>query len=228
MYDVRHWEETDEQIDNIVDILYKYVGFKTNGVFVEVGGFDCRQWSPSYPLAKHYGWSGVYFEPQPDLAAKCRRNHGPNVTIIEKAISNYTGRATLFLGGSISTIVEQERDLYMSIPVFACTGHADGKTVEVDVAILGDELTKAGIHPGFDLLVIDVEGAEVDVLSVFDISYWRPTIVAVETRKKYWDHRLAAQAPWVDSFMQCNGYREIQADHINSVYVRHVEATGEN
>lgn len=222
MYDVSYWEQIDGQIDDWEMLVLAHVGFKTgpDAVFVEVGGFDCRQWSPCYPLAKYYGWTGVFFEPQPDLAAKCLQHHGPNVTVVQKAISNRGGTATLFLGGSISTIIAEERDLYLSLPELSWTGHKEGRSIEVEVAPLHDELERLGIAPGFDVLVIDVEGAETDVLSTFDISYWRPALVAVEVRERFRDKRLAAQAPFVNAYMQEGGYSVVYSDHINNVYAK--------
>jgi FkbM family methyltransferase len=93
------------------------------------------------------------FEPNPECAAQARRNAALNgfshVEVIEAAVSSASGRARLHLGGTnlSSTIVDA----------------APGP--EIDVALMSvDDFIRDRAARGPTLVMIDVEGAEVDVL----------------------------------------------------------------
>lgn len=210
----------DNQIPAWNEILIKHIGERTDGFFVEVGAFDGIQWSPSRTLALA-GWGGIFFEPQLGEYFRLRANYidRPDIACIRKAISNFVGKATLFLGGSISTIREDSKNLYMDIPEFQSTGLGNGLTEEVDVSTLDNELEALSAPTGFEVLVIDVEGSEQDVLDGFSIEKWKPRLVVIETHEHFPDERLSAKAKQIDKYMIEAGYRKIGSDHINSIYV---------
>ena len=70
-----------------------------------------------------------------------------------------------------------------------------------------------------DLLVIDVEEAEIEVLKGFTIEHYNPTMVIIELHEKQGTkpHQKGWQTPWVDEYMK--GYTKIYADQINTIYV---------
>lgn len=211
------------QVPGLGDILMDAFGYIIDGFFVEVGAFDCQQWSPSYPLAR-LGWSGIFFEPQLDLYYECVKKFSesyPRVTIVNKAISNYVGATDLYLGGSLSTINREARDLYMDIPGLQSTGLGDGISETVQVSTLDTELVERMAPENFELLVIDVEGEEINVLNGFSIEIWAPWIVIVEAHEQFPDERLAEKAVPINEYMDRVGfYDKIYSDHINNVYRR--------
>lgn len=209
------------QIKGLDKILEDCIGYKTDGVFVEVGGFDCKQWSPCWPLALA-GWRGLYFEPQIDLYYQCLKNleKYPNVTVVNKAISNYIGEATLHLGGSLSTLSEETRNLYLDVDEMKSTGLGNDKKINVTVSTLDHELTHLEFPMGFDLLVIDVEGEELHVLEEFSIGVWKPKLVVVEAHEQHWDARMHQKAEPINRYMEIFGYNKIYSDHINNIYCR--------
>jgi FkbM family methyltransferase len=123
--------------------------------------------------ARHVGPTGhVYaFEPVPDNADLVRRNaerNGlSNVTVVEKAVSDTSGRGELVLaeysgGAALSTATR---------PPDATT------TISVELVTIDDAVSTAMPPPA--LVKIDVEGAEIDVLRGMadTIRKHRPTIV---------------------------------------------------
>lgn len=70
-----------------------------------------------------------------------------------------------------------------------------------------------------DLLVIDVEEAEIEVLKGFTIEHYNPSMVIIELHEKQGTapHQKGWQTPWVDDYMK--GYTKIYADQINTIYV---------
>lgn len=195
-------------------------GVISDGRFIEVGAFDCRNWSNTYGLAE-MGWSGVYFEPMQKAVSACLENLAgmeDRVTVIRAALSDWSGQAKLYLGGSLSTIKEEARDIYLSMDWSRVTGLADGKTELVPVDTLDNQLNLLEWQPGFELLVVDVEGSEIDVLNGFDVSHWKPLIAIVETHDKFDNVRLRAKSDLIDEYFIKDGYSKFYSDHINTVY----------
>lgn len=209
------------QIVNLVDIYMDMFGYIDYGYFVEVGAWDGLQWSNTSGLLDA-GWTGVYFEPQPEVFDKLVANHGENsnAILINKALSDYVGVADLYLGGSVSTIHRETRDNYLKMGAFAQTGLASEETVTVPVSSLDVELNKLEIPVGFEVLVIDVEGSEMDVLDGFSIHKHKPQLVIIEAHEKHPDSRINYKAVCINAYMEDYGYECIQSDTINNIYKR--------
>jgi len=209
------------QIVNLVDIYMDMFGYMDNGYFVEVGAWDGIQWSNTSGLLEA-GWTGVYFEPQPEVFDKLVANHGENsnAILINKALSDYVGVADLYLGGSISTIHKETRDNYLKLGAFAQTGLASEETVAVPVSNLDVELGGLETPVGFEVLVIDVEGSEMDVLNGFSIHTYKPQLVIIEAHEQYEDERLNKKAACINAYMEDYMYECIQSDTINNIYKR--------
>lgn len=207
------------QIPGLADIYMETFGYKTNGHFIEVGAFDCYTWSNTWPLAS-VGWRGLYYEPQPKLADACRERYVgmDNITVCQLALGNTPGKETFYLGGSLSTLDKITRDKYMRLPWARSTGHGENQTIVVDVSTLDIELRKHEWPVGFDVLVVDVEGSEMDVLNGFSISKWRPRLCIIETHDKLGDPELSGKAPLIDAYFEFSGYAKIYTDTINSIY----------
>ena len=105
------------QIPKWDEKVFDAFGYREDDFFVEVGANDGVNWSPACMLARA-GWAGIFFEPQTRAWNKLVANYGANksrIQLVKKAISNFTGTTELFLGGSVSTIVEDMKDLYLTI-----------------------------------------------------------------------------------------------------------------
>ncbi len=59
-------------------------------------------------------------------------------------------------------------------------GYHTGESVGAPQRTLDHFLLAAGVPPGFELLVVDVEGLEWEVLLGFSALRWRPRVVIVE------------------------------------------------
>ena len=70
------------EIGLILHEIYQIVlGYKANGVFVEVGANDGKTGSFTYNLA-NTGWKGLYIEPVPRIYQECKKNHENNDVIV--------------------------------------------------------------------------------------------------------------------------------------------------
>lgn len=212
------------QVVGLAQMLNEYIGYKEDGFFVEIGAFNCQNWSNTVGLVQ-MGWSGIYVEPVPDMANECREFHkgNPKIRIEQAVIGSRNATAKLYLGGSNSTIVEEMIDLYNDNEWAKYSGLNRDNFIMVDMHTMDMLLYNMDVEPGFDLVVIDVEGAEVDVLGGFDIKYWRPTMAIVEVHEHEKDKALRFAARPINKYFKTNKYLMIYSDHINNVYVRQDE-----
>jgi FkbM family methyltransferase len=159
------------------------------GTFVEAGAHDGYTQSNTYYLERHRGWSGVLVEAVPELAARCRRRRRSS-TVVGCALVGPD-----FAGGSVEV---QFGDLMSTVG--GDGSHAAGGlavagrraySTEVPGRTLSDVLDDAGTTR-IDLLVLDLEGRELDVLAGLDLDRHPPMFVLIETLDR------AAQQPAID------------------------------
>ncbi len=208
------------QVPNLNKIMLEHIGYKTDGVFVEIGAFDGYMWSNTYGLGA-IGWKGLLFEPQKEMYHKCVAHHkdNDNIKVVRMALSDWQGSTDLFLGGSISTISEYTKKIYLDISWAKGTGLAKNLTENVQVSTLAHELAARSWPAEYDLLVVDVEGSELAVLAGSEQLACRPKLAIVETHAKNKDARLSSKAKPIDTFFDDLGYIKVQEDTINTIYV---------
>lgn len=178
------------------------------GTFVEVGAFDGMHYGCTWGLAVA-GWRGVYVEAHPDFAKQCihvHRGH-PKVDTFAVACGPTEGFTELTVYGACSTTVlsrwNKEWGMDESTP-----------KIRVPMRTLDSILEEAKVTE-IDLLVVDVEEAEIGVLQGLTI---KPKVAIIELHEgcgrgidqKGW------QTPWVDEYFK--GYEKIYFDRINTIY----------
>lgn len=168
------------------------------------------------------GWDGIAIEPQLGFFSECAELYEDNPRIILEncCIGRENGRTKLYLGGSNSTIISEMIDVYNSMGWSRISGLNREKFIECDLFTLDFILDKHNWQPRFDVLIIDVEGAELDVLSGFSLDKWFPKIAIVETHALYPDECLGGNAETINEYFADCRYQKISEDHINSIYVR--------
>ena len=81
-------------------------------------------------------------------------------------------------------------------------------------------LESSSVPKHFDLLVIDVEGAEIDVLLSFNIARWFPKMIIIEAHELHENPKLSRHAEMINDHMETYLYTKIYSDSFNNVYVR--------
>lgn len=214
------------QIKNLPQILEDIFSEKTDGLFIEIGGHDGYSWSNTWGLAE-IGWKGIYFEPVEELARECSIRHKDNkVKVYPYAVGDFNGMATLFMDadGKDSSCATIDLDTALE-NVYARYSYAATRNVKMVTLdwILDDIFPQAGRSVfgfEFDLLGIDVEGAELRVLDGLDLDKWRPKMIIIETHAQHWKPEWNRNYPSINRILTEAGYTEIQSDLINSIYVR--------
>jgi 2-O-methyltransferase len=210
------------QIQNLVSIYQKYFPNKTDGVFVEVGAFDGESYSNTSGLAD-IGWSGIYVEPVPAYANLCANRHAQNnVKVVNAAIhpENEGQFIEIFVGDAFTTLLADHVSLYKQLPYAA---HNDFNQSMCQTMRLDSVLHNNAILPGFDLLVIDVEGMEEKVFESFRLSEWNPRMLIVELVDKNGDFQgspeMIQSSIRVRNKILASDYESIYEDHINTIFI---------
>lgn len=208
------------QIPRLGDLYAAYFGERSHGFFVEIGAFDGEYASNTSGLAD-LGWSGVYAEPVERNYEACRERHKDNgaVSVRRVAIGDRPGKAQIDVAGPLSTMDAETRATFEGLD-WARDWFAGAQRESVEQMTLDAFLALMRVEPGFDLLVIDVEGAEWSVLQPFDLRKWRPAMVIIELHDQNPDYaHLRSRANAIVSYFAESHYKVIYKDFTNTVYV---------
>lgn len=200
----------DCQIPGLVDFYERHFPNPT-GTFVEIGAFDGRVVSNTCGLADA-GWTGYYVEAHPEFARVCGLNHAknPGVRVFNTAVGDHQGEIDLYVVGECSSTVwnQTTRDW----------GGSLDRKIRVPITTLDELLERMGVQPAFELLIIDVEGAELGVLAGFTVGRWQPQMVIIETHEMDNNAERRAKAAPITAYFVAAGYSKVYTDHINSIF----------
>lgn len=178
MYEIVDTCQVDR--DLLQKIYLEVFGFRNNGFFVEAGAYDGKKFSNTYGLSKA-GWSGLYIDPVIELLQECMNNHSfnNNIQYANCAVSNYDGIATLYIGDWASTICDEIMRNNPSLSI--------KNSRKIEVYKLDTLLKRFNVPIGFDMLVIDTEGNDLNVLESFSILEYIPKLVITEYTHETFD-----------------------------------------
>lgn len=182
-----------------LDLIRAFFEPWQTGFFLDVGTNMPVVLNQTYEL-EQAGWSGLLFEPQPELEAEIRASR----------------RATLY---QIACGPPERNDSRMRLHLLGgqsslrpgTTAHRDEyrETVEVPVRTLDSVLEAEGVDK-VDFVSIDVEGFELDVLRGFSLSRYRPDLILIE------DHVRTLE---LHRYLLAQDYRLIERTFLNNWYV---------
>jgi hypothetical protein len=95
---------------SLSDVFTFIWGYKTEGLFVEIGGYDGESFSNTSCLAD-MGWRGAYAEPIPSFAAACKARHAGNAGVVvhQSCVGEVDGaQVTISTAGPFSSAVADE------------------------------------------------------------------------------------------------------------------------
>lgn len=144
--------------------LLEHVTAARSRLFIEFGANDGLQQSNTYVLERDHGWQGVLIEPVPQLAAEC---------VLNRPLAQVVSGAVASPNASGSTIGVVDADLMSEV------GPSRQFSVGITLSTVIDELTAGDIG----LVIVDVEGHELDALHGLDLSRHRPEFILVETAR---------------------------------------------
>ena len=148
------------------------------GFFVEIGLMNGREYSNTYLLEKEFSWQGIVVEPNTryhaDIACnrQCRVDH--------RAVTGCSGNMARFkdisvqpgLSGLVQHFQPDDHRLTRDQDI--------GNEFMVETVSMHDMLLQHDAPRHIDYVSIDVEGAEIEILSNFDWTQWNIDIMTVE------------------------------------------------
>jgi FkbM family methyltransferase len=198
-------------------------GLKTDGTFVEVGAYDGETVSNTSGLAD-LGWTGLYVEPVERYAAACARRHAANkrVSVANCAVGTEPAVVDLHFGDGLTTALDDQVEMYEQIDW--TKGFHTGQRIRAQQYRLEQLLIAADIEPGFELLVVDVEGSEDAVFDSFDLDVWKPKVMIVELVDHHPDFQsfehVTKRSSDLRKRIERHGYRAHYADEVNTIFSR--------
>jgi FkbM family methyltransferase len=184
-------------------IVRHFFGDREAGTFVDVGCYHWKQFSTTYYLEAHLGWSGIGIDALPSLRAGYEKNRKRTRFFNYLVGDESGGVATLFAAGPLSSTDEARIEAWGQ----------EGKPIEVPRITLNDLLDAAGVEK-IDFLSMDIEQAEPAALAGFDIERFRPELVCIEATE-------SVREP-IAAYFDAHGYERIDAylsyDPVNWYY----------
>ena len=148
------------------------------GVFLEIGANDGFSQSNTYYLERVLGWHGVLIEAVPSLFRSCRKLRKRSVTF-NRACVGPDGPAQIDI--ALLGLMSVALGLQDSGEESGRLGHRPPKTITVPTATLSELIDQSGTS-SIDFMSVDVEGAELAVLSGLDLGRHAPGYLLVETK----------------------------------------------
>lgn len=208
------------QIPNLASLYEQFFGRRSDGFVVEIGAFDGKTFSNSTALTSR-GWSALLCEPVPQFAQLCRERYRNNerVEIVETAVGATSGTTSIKVAGALSTTNSTLATEYRSHR-WSRKGLAKARDLSVNVVTLNELLSKRGVNPNFEVLIVDVEGQESEVFAGFDLAYWKPKMMIVELVDTHPDLKSTRgeDARLSRKIIDC-GYGIVFKDSINTIFI---------
>lgn len=193
-------------------ILQEVFGDRAEGYCVEIGAYDGRAGSASYPFEKR-GWHCLLVEPIPERAEEILKHRA--CIVVNCAVSDKEGTASFFVAEN----VEEMSTLDLTPDRLEWIEHVGGavKEIKVRTATL-DSLLAEAAFPEIQFITIDVEGHEMEVLKGFTLEAHRPRIVIIENNSASDDPRATGGDPHVGRHMSEHGYVHFRRTGVNEWY----------
>jgi hypothetical protein len=179
-----------------------YIVHGKKGVFVEAGANHYQELSSSYFFEKCLGWTGLCIEPQKQYHRGFERHR--SCQLVPNCLSKE--HKHMMIGG-----MPAHRGAGMFVRPIPADGNIPTNFERIDCAPL-----QSMIPPGqvVDLLVLDVEGAEMIILDTiaWDTLKFRALLIETEKMNSVTKLRLKAD-------MQARGYRVLEELRIDTLFV---------
>lgn len=215
------------EVPTIVDIYRKYLPTLDTGSFVEVGAYDGETHSNTAMLADN-GWTGLYVEPVPEFAKKCKQRHKNNdVMVVTAAAGEDCGLIAIHVAEQLTSTNHEFSELCNNMPDCEFKAYYDNASKYGASALelpLDFILLLANYDYDFDVLVLDTEHTEDKILYRFPLAYWVPKIIVIEMHEQSeaWQQHKFVQdkCSFINKLMSDTGYDKVYTDDTNTVFVR--------
>lgn len=198
------------------EVYEKYFGYKTDGTFVEVGAHDGYSFSNTWELVQA-GWRGIMYEPMKELFEKCQSLYiNKSVTVIQSCVGAFCGEVDLFVAGCPTIDLETVERSPWGFK------YDRANTIKSPITTLNVSLQELKWDHDFDVLCVDVEGAELQVLNGINLSLWRPKLIIIETHEGHPDVARRYHVQAINDYFFLEDYTKVQVDGLNTMFLRNL------
>lgn len=164
------WSQNGEDV-----VLWRALRDVEHGMYVEVGA-NHPTWLSMTKAFYDLGWRGITIEPMHALA-ELHRTERPADDLIEAAVTSRAPERVLLHQIEDTGLSTLEDDVSRRHAGEGWTVHdVDVATVRLDDVLAAHDCDHRELH----FMTVDVEGAELDVLSTLDLRRFRPWVLVVE------------------------------------------------
>jgi len=216
----RHGYSDGEAIDSIKNFFWG----KRNGIVLEIGALDGLYLSQSKPMVDKLGWHRIIIEGAPTWLERLKQyskdalslhltvcNHPHFIHYIDKKDEGINGILEYM---SPSFIRDFHKDAYNTTRT---EWHTLPSVTKVPCFPLSSVFTEFKIYY-INYFILDVEGAEYDVLQSINFDLVMFDVITVETEKQY---RNPAFTIKLTTFLRSKGYHRLWCSGRNSWYVHY-------
>ena len=188
--------------------------------FIEMGGLDGVRYSNTYAIESLFGWYGILIEPGPGFYRRLLKNR-PNVIAFNEIVCD-KGEVEFFTGGSVGGA----RELFDSKFIQRWYLEHQPKTIKLTCVSLTSLLSLVQERSGvscYDFFSLDVEGAELSVVSTLDFDRFHFRVIVIEEAGY---NRTREEA--VAAIVMSHGYEKynMPEDEKNGWYVMNDKSNG--
>ncbi len=176
-----------------------------NGFFVEVGAGDGRTHSNTFILERDRGWTGILIEADPSMADTMRRYR--TCTCVNACVDSQAHCVKFLHFGHVGGIVADDTD---NCPKFRSRllQQRSNQVGKMKTRLLGEILDVSSAPSLIDFLSIDIEGAELRVLSTFPFGRYSFKAITIE--------RPTAT---IHQILSSNGYKLVRIQQYDGFYL---------
>jgi FkbM family methyltransferase len=171
---------------------------RTGGTFLEAGAHDGYTQSNTYYLERFRGWSGILVEPIPELRRLCvRRRPGARVIAAALVGPDFQGAEVTLHFGDLMSAVGDAGHAAQGLSVVGRAAYQVSVPAKTLTAILEETSTSP-----IDLMVLDLEGHELQALRGLDLERLAPGHLLLEAlepdaQKPAFDRELGSRYEFV-------------------------------
>lgn len=195
---IKYYSQQDEDKYIIQKILKDKL---TDGVFLELGACDGIMYSNSKTLEDHFGFSGILIEPINHFYNRLVSNR-PNCELHNCAVSTEEGEVT-FVGSNAEGGIKE----FMK--------NVSNKTETKVKSRQLKNILKESQYNHIDIFILDVEGAELDVLRSIDFDEIDIYCIISEAHSDE-----IVKNNLVKSFLEDNGFQFFERQRGNNVFFK--------
>jgi FkbM family methyltransferase len=195
-------------------IIDKFLKYKKNGFYVDVGANDPERFSNTMRFYKN-GWRGINIEPDYNNYKKLTEHKSQDINV-HCGIGLKNGELDFyrFTTHTLSTFSKEEADNYVK------QGYSLEEKIKVPVRTLSDILAEHAKDKTIDFISIDTEGFDMQVLMSNDWMKYRPTLICIEcARHESQPGAEAVKDTEQEDFLTSKGYKKVFDNNLNAIYM---------